>query len=82
MVFYLNQKKQRLNFSSNKIDNEAVWLYYSVENIELAKTMKLENKLLTELYPDQKNLVITNIKGKNNGFTLSKDDWEFSVELN
>jgi hypothetical protein len=63
----------RFDFQHIKQDEESVRIYYkcvlpedSIENI------KLTNKLMLDMYPDQTNLVILDINGTEKGFTFNQ----------
>lgn len=78
----IDQQKVMLNLKDKKIDHEAVWLTYNIDMKHKVGELKIENSLLTDLYNDQKNLVIVNFDSRQKGFTLSKDESVFNLNLN
>ncbi|MCF8374210.1 MAG: hypothetical protein K9H64_21485 [Bacteroidales bacterium] len=78
----IDQQKVKLKLKDKKIDPEAVWLSYIIDIKHTVGELKLENSLLTDLYNDQKNLVIVNFDSRQKGFTLSKEESVFSINLN
>jgi hypothetical protein len=51
-------------------DKQALWVYLEVKNIKDIKQIYVENKVLTELYDDQKNIIQVNIPSKKQGYFL------------
>jgi hypothetical protein len=74
-------KKLNLNFNEHKTDDEHILLYYSFFFETDSKRMELFNSLLIDLLPDQSNLVILTIDGKDNGHTLNQSNKLVSFEL-
>jgi hypothetical protein len=46
------------------------WLYYEIHLKEIPREIVLENKILVNIYADQKNLVIFSYKNKEKGLTF------------
>lgn len=74
-------RKMKLTLKDKLIEDDAVWLNYSVENKLKGGNLKVDNRLLTKIYNDQKNLVIVTFDSQQKGFTLSKDESVFSLAL-
>jgi DNA polymerase III alpha subunit len=51
-------------------DKQAIWIYMEVKNIKEVKNITVENKVLTEVFSDQKNIVQVNIPAKKQGYFL------------
>jgi hypothetical protein len=51
-------------------DKQALWLYLEIKNIREVRNISVENKVLTELFADQKNIVQVNIPSKKQGYFL------------
>lgn len=51
-------------------DKQALWLYMEIKNIRDVRNISVENKVLTELFADQKNIVQVNIPSKKQGYFL------------
>jgi hypothetical protein len=57
----------------NTSDKQALWVYLEITKVKQVKNIKVENRLLTELYADQKNIVQVNVPTKKMGyFTLDR----------
>jgi hypothetical protein len=55
-------------------DKQALWLYLEIKNIREVRNISVENRVLTEVFTDQKNIVQVNIPTKKQGyFLLSKN---------
>jgi hypothetical protein len=65
-----NYLRQNLNLTINNIkmpfsfvgkeataDRQALWIYLEVKDLKNIKTLAVENKVLMEVHPDQKNMV-------------------------
>jgi hypothetical protein len=78
----VDRHKVKLILKDKKIEEGSVWLNYMIDVNHKVGELKIENSLLTDLYNDQKNLVIVNFGTQHKGFTLSKDESVFSLNLN
>jgi hypothetical protein len=72
----INDKKADFSFVGKEAttDRQALWIYLEVKNLKNIKTLTVENKLLTEVHPDQKNMVQIMLPTKKaNAFVLEKN---------
>ena len=51
-------------------DKQAIWIYLEVKNINVLKNIYVENKVLTEVFSDQKNIVQINVPSKTRLFFI------------
>lgn len=51
-------------------DKQALWIYLEIKNIRDVRNISVENKVLTEVFDDQKNIVQVNIPSKKQGYFL------------
>ena len=51
-------------------DKQALWIYLEIKNIRAVRNIFVENKVLTELFDDQKNIVQINVPLKKQGYFL------------
>lgn len=51
-------------------DKQALWVYLEMKNVKAVQNMMVENKILTEVFDDQKNIVQINIPSKKQGYFL------------
>lgn len=71
----INDKKTAYAFVGKEptSDRQALWIYLEVKNLKDIKALTVENKVLTEVYADQKNMVQVMVPTKKaNSFILEK----------
>ena len=68
----LNNKPVVYDFIGKETSNDkqALWVYLEVKNVKDVKNMLIENKILTEAFSDQKNIVQINVPSKKQGYFL------------
>ena len=72
----LNGKKVNCEWVGKETtqDKQALWIYLEIKNIREVRNISVENRVLTEVFADQKNIVQVNIPSKKQGyFLLSKN---------
>ena len=57
-----NKNNIELNEYRNEINEEAIWLYYRIEDIPKVKSIHVLNALLLDIYLDQTNLLIITVE--------------------
>ena len=62
--------KLKPSFIGKKYDDDIMYCYLEIENIASIKSFEIKNKVLFDLFDDQKNIVRTNINDKNKTFVL------------
>ena len=77
----INNKLTNETIKDTKIEDEAVWVFYGIETNKEVELISLENRLLTELYDDQKNLVIVGFDSQQKAFTLSGSENSFNLNI-
>jgi hypothetical protein len=71
----INNKKTALSFVGKEAtaDRQALWMYLEVKDVKNIKTLTVENKVLTEVHADQRNMVQVIVPSKkSNSFVLEK----------
>lgn len=68
----LNSKKTNYTWVGKEVtsDKQALWIYLEIKNIREVRNISVENRVLTELFADQKNIVQVNIPSKKQGYFL------------
>ncbi len=61
-------------FINWKIEDDLIWFYFCIKEIAEIRKLTIENKLMLDLYMDQKNLLILNNNGKEKGYEFNKRD--------
>ncbi len=72
----LNGKKVNCEWVGKEAtqDKQALWVYLEIKNIREVRNISVDNRVLTEVFSDQKNIVQVNIPSKKQGyFLLSKN---------
>lgn len=57
MQVKVNGKLQELNYVGKEYENDMVLLYIEAENVPEVQTIEVENTLLFDFFPEQKNIV-------------------------
>ena len=66
----INGQAIAISFIGKKYDDDIMYCYLEIENIASIKSFEIKNKVLFDLFDDQKNIVRTNINDKNKTFVL------------
>ncbi|MBI5539904.1 MAG: hypothetical protein HY951_07595 [Bacteroidia bacterium] len=78
----LNDNKssqKKLKFVSKEIKEGALWLYFTYRLSGKIESIKVENNLLNDYYPDMTNLVIIKYNELESGYTLNKSNTSFKI---
>lgn len=78
----LNENKlsqNKLKFVRKEINEGALWLYFSYQISGKIESIKIENNLLNDYYPDMTNLVIIKYNELESGYTLNKNKTSFKI---
>ncbi len=75
----ISQKKYIL--TKRKKEDVTLWLYYDIKYSRTPKTIEVSDKLMTDLYRDQKNLLIFTAAGKQYPFEFNKKNYKQSITL-
>ena len=51
-------------------DKQALWVYLEIKNLKDLRNIFVENKVMTEVFNDQKNIVQVNVPSKKQGYFL------------
>lgn len=73
-IVRINGKAQPLNYIGHKDEIDYVVCFFEVTDIQDLKTIEIENTLLTDLFPDQKNVVHLNAGSKKKSFLLTREN--------
>lgn len=67
----INGKEMIPKFIGKKYDDGIMHCYLELENVESISTFQIQNKVLFDMFDDQKNVIRTNINGKNKTVVLN-----------
>jgi hypothetical protein len=74
MKIYLNSKNElKLEYKGYTLKEDAIWMNFHAETPQGIKTLKIENTMLIDSFPDQTNLVIVNYMGQQRGYQFNHD---------
>ncbi len=73
------QKKYVL--TKRKKEDVTLWLYYDIKYTRSPKTIEISDNLMTDLYNDQKNLLILTVNGNQYPFEFNKKNYKQSITL-
>lgn len=70
----INNKEAVYKFIGKEYDGNIVYFYLEIENVSLPKSIKIENNVLVEHFPDQQNLIKATVKKERKSLFLSSDN--------
>lgn len=68
----VNGEEREQSFIGKEYEDDYVVMYVEIENLPIIEEVIITNKLLMDLFPDQKNMMHTEINGKKKSFLLIK----------
>jgi len=66
----INGAPSILKFIGKEYDDDIMRCFLEIENVSSIKSFEIQNKVLFDIFDDQKNIVRNNINGKNKTFVL------------
>ena len=66
----INGTPSILKFIGKEYDDDIMRCYLEIENVASIKSFEIQNKVLFDIFEEQKNIVRNNINGKNKTFVL------------
>ena len=70
----INDNLEEFNFIGEEFGDDIMLCYLEIQDIEQISSIKVENKLLFDLFPDQKNIVRFKINSVNKSILLIKEN--------
>lgn len=70
-----------LEFSKLKLNEEAIWLYYTYRYTGKIRKIDVGNRLMLEKFEDQTNLLILTYRDTQNGYRLNNKNTELSLNI-
>lgn len=70
----INNEKKAYKFIGKEYDGNIVYFYLEIENVSLPKSIKIENDILVDHFPDQQNLIKATVKKERKSLFLSSDN--------
>lgn len=81
LEFTINNKIQNFNYIGKEYEGDFVFFYLEIENVENVKTLSVSNKVLTDHFPKQQNLIKVKVGKKNKSVLLSKEAYKTSIKF-
>ncbi len=54
-IVWINQKKQDLGYIGHEYEDEFIWFYVEIQNIDVDEIMTIQQTIFMDLFPDQSN---------------------------
>lgn len=70
----VNGKLRQFNYIGKEYDKDQLLVYLEVENVEPFQNISVENAVLTDIFPEQKNVVKVERNGKIKSLLLSRNE--------
>ncbi|GHA46025.1 hypothetical protein GCM10007103_28850 [Salinimicrobium marinum] len=70
----VNGEQRKFNYLGKKYDNDQLVLFLEVEDLPDLTNVIVRNEVLTDLFPDQKNVVHVSFKGVTKSLLLSRSN--------
>ena len=72
LEFIINSNKKAYSFIGKKYNNDEIYIYLEIENIEFINTIEIKNSMLMEIFPEQQNIIKLYINDAKKTFLLTK----------
>jgi hypothetical protein len=67
----VNNQSKPMNFLSKEVDDDVLVCYYNIKGISKINSLEIYNTVLTDWFPEQKNLVHIAVLGVKNSFLFT-----------
>ncbi len=67
----INNIQKAYSYIGKEYENEVVYLYLEINNIESIKAIEIKNTVMMEIFPEQKNIIKLNINNTKKTFLLT-----------
>ncbi len=74
MVIKINGKVPKMVFIGKEYENDIVYCYFEIEKVASISSFEISNQVFFDVFPEQKNIVRTDINNENNSFILIKQN--------
>jgi hypothetical protein len=69
----VNGKHRTMNYLSYELENNVIVCYFNIKDVVKITSLEVENSILTELYPEQQNIIQFNNNGVKQNLLLSSE---------
>ncbi len=78
----VNGKRYEVNYLGKEYEDDMTLMYLEVPNVSSVKSVKIKNAVLTDLFPEQKNLIHVELRGKTKSLILTAERDEDELIFN
>lgn len=69
----INGQSKVINYLSNELENNVIICYLNIKDISKISSIEVENSILTELFPEQQNIIQYNNNGQKQNLLLTAE---------
>lgn len=69
----INGQPKTMNYLSNESENNVIICYLNIKEVSKISTLEIENSILTELHPEQQNIIQFTNNGKKQNLLLTDE---------
>lgn len=87
-LYFQQHLKLRVNGSlatptylGGEVEDDVMWVYLELENVQELESIEIENRLLTEVFDDQQNILHFKINGDKKSYILSRQNRSATYSL-
>jgi hypothetical protein len=62
-----------MNFLSKEIENNVLICYLNIKDISKVKNIEVQNSIITEIYPEQQNIIQSKLNGEKDSLLLTSE---------
>jgi len=68
----INDEQKKYSYLGKEYNNDEIYIYLEIENVEFIKAIEIKNSMLMELFPEQQNIIKLYINDAKKTFLLTK----------
>ena len=77
----INSNKKAYSFLGKEYNNDEIYIYLEIENVEFIKAIEIKNSMLMEIFPEQQNIIKLYINNAKKTFLLTKQKDKDSLKF-
>ena len=77
----VDEDKKTYSFLGKEYKNDEIYLYFEISNIKRINSIEVKNEMLTEIFPDQKNIIKLYINNIKKTFLLTNRSYKDLLKL-
>ena len=77
----INSNKKAYSFLGKEYNNDEIYIYLEIENVEFINSIEIKNRMLMEIFPDQQNIIKLYINDLKKTFLLTKQKDKDSLKF-